>query len=79
MRISVIDRQEIKAKNIRFDKERMYVSLTDGREIGVPLEWFPKLRSATARQKKNWRLIGGGKGIHWMDLDEDLSVPALLK
>jgi len=79
MRTSVADRQEIKAKNIRFDKERMYVSLTDGREIGVPLEWFPKLHNATAMQKKNWRLIGRGMGIHWRDLDEDLSVPALLK
>ena len=56
----------------------IHVRLLDGREISVPLEWFPKLRDATAAQRKNWRLIGGGYGIHWEDLDEDISIAELL-
>ncbi len=54
------------------------VELADGREIVAPLEWFPRLRDATAAQRANWRAIGGGVGIHWPDLDEDLSVAGLL-
>ena len=57
------------AIGIRFDKEMMYIQLIDGREIGVPLEWFPTLRDATQAQRDNWRLIGQGIGIHWEDLD----------
>jgi hypothetical protein len=57
----------------------MHVCLRDGREISVPLEWFPKLRDASAKQRKKWRLIGKGIGINWPDLDEDISVSALLK
>ncbi len=64
--------------DVRFDNEMMFVQLTDGREIGVPLEWFPSLRDATPAQRENWRFIGGGVGIHWEDLDEDLSVEGLL-
>ena len=79
MRTSVSKVLEIQAKDIWFDEEMMHVRLMDGREIGVPLEWFPKLRDATMKQRKNWRFIGNGTGIHWNDLDEDLSVPALLK
>jgi hypothetical protein len=52
--------------------------LSDGRVISVPLEWFPALRKATAKQRNNWRLIGKGVGIHWEDLDEDISVEGLL-
>jgi hypothetical protein len=57
----------------------MHVRLLDGREISVPFEWFPKLRDASIEQKKRWRLIGRGIGIHWDELDEDISVAALLK
>jgi hypothetical protein len=57
----------------------MHVRLLDGREISVPLEWFPNLRDATNEQRKKWRLIGRGVGIHWGELDEDISVCALLK
>jgi len=57
----------------------LHVQLLDGREISVPLEWFPKLRDATEKQKANWRLIGKGVGIHWEDMDEDLSVAGLLE
>lgn len=54
------------------------VELADGREIVVPLEWFPRLRDGTVAQRANWRPIGGGVGIHWPELDEDLSVAGLL-
>lgn len=66
------------ATDVRFEGDMMCVLLADGREVSVPLEWFPKLRSATKKQREKWRLIGGGVGIHWEDLDEDLSVAALL-
>ena len=66
------------AKSLRFDADMMHVLLADGREISVPLEWFPKLRNAKKKQLENWRLIGGGVGIHWNDLDEDISVAGLL-
>jgi hypothetical protein len=66
------------AANVRFDAERMYVRLVDGREISVPLDWFPRLSAATAEQRGHWRLIGRGVGIHWDEVDEDISVPHLL-
>ncbi|MCL4459512.1 MAG: DUF2442 domain-containing protein [Chloroflexi bacterium] len=67
------------ASDVWFDADMMYIRLLDGREIGVPLEWFPKLRDATNEHRKRWRLIGRGVGIHWDELDEDISVNALLK
>jgi len=66
------------AQNIRFDKHLMSIELTDGRIIGIPLEWFPKLRDANDKQRKNWRLIGKGIGIHWDGIDEDILVETLL-
>ncbi len=66
------------AVSVSFTKDTLRVTLTDGREIAVPLEWSPRLRRATPKQRKNWRLIGGGVGIHWEDVDEDLSVESLL-
>jgi len=65
--------------NIRFDADRIHVELSDGREIIVPLEWFPSLRNATDEQRNKWRIIGKGVGIHWDDLDEDISVAGLLR
>ncbi|MDP3061834.1 MAG: DUF2442 domain-containing protein [Chloroflexota bacterium] len=62
-----------------FDADMMHVRLADGREISVPVEWFPTLREAKVAQRNNWRLIGNGVGIHWEDLDEDISVAALLE
>lgn len=55
------------------------VTLADGRELSAPLEWFPRLRDATAEQRGRWRLIGGGEGIHWPDVDEDIAVATLLR
>jgi len=54
------------------------VVLSDGREVAAPLEWFARLRDATSEQRGRWRLIGAGRGIHWPDLDEDISVRQLL-
>jgi hypothetical protein len=79
MNTSVIKSIGVLATGIRFDADRMYVQLSDGREIAVPLEWFPSLRNATDKQRNSWRLIGRGVGIHWNDLDEDLSVEGLLR
>lgn len=66
------------AVDVRFSSDTMYIRLSDGREIGIPLEWYPCLRDATEEERKNWRLIGKGVGIHWESLDEDLSVEGLL-
>jgi hypothetical protein len=79
MRTLVPKELESLATDVRFDKEKVHVRLKDGREISVPLAWFPKLKEASSKQRKNWRLIGKGIGIHWPDLDEDISVSALLK
>jgi len=65
--------------DVWFDSEMMHIRLLDSREISIPLEWFPKLREATNEQRLKWRLIGKGVGIHWEELDEDISVAALLK
>jgi len=54
------------------------VELVDGRTVSVPLVWYPRLANATADERRNWRLIGRGEGIHWPDLDEDISVAGLL-
>ena len=53
--------------------------LADGRELSAPLEWFPRLRDATPEQRGHWRLIGGGQGIHWPDIDEEIAVATLLR
>jgi hypothetical protein len=66
------------AKDISFTSEKMIIYLEDGRDVSIPLEWFPKLRDASLTQLSNWRFIGGGKGIHWEDLDEDLLVKELI-
>jgi len=66
------------AVDVSFMSDSLHVTLADGREISAPLEWFPRLRQATPEQKKNWRLIGGGIGIHWEAIDEDISVESLL-
>jgi hypothetical protein len=59
--------------------DSLRVVLADGREISVPLVWSPRLRKATPEQRKQWRLIGGGVGIHWEAVDEDISVESLLR
>lgn len=66
------------AVDVSFTKDSLLVTLADGRIISAPLEWFPRLLRATPKQRRNWRLIGRGVGIHWEDLDEDISVRSLL-
>ncbi|HEB64965.1 MAG TPA: DUF2442 domain-containing protein [Chloroflexi bacterium] len=66
------------AKRVEFDKEIMYVSLMDGRIIGVPLVWFPTLRMAKPAERERYEIGGGGVSLHWPELDEDLSVAHLL-
>ena len=78
MNISGTKASEAMAAEVWFDSLMMHVRLLDGREISAPIEWFPKLRSATEEQRKRWCLIGKGVGIHWDDIDEDISVAALL-
>jgi hypothetical protein len=58
--------------------DALRVVLADGREISVPLAWFPRLQKATPEQREGWRLIGGGIGLHWEAVDEDISVESLL-
>jgi hypothetical protein len=66
------------ANDVYFSRESLHIILADGREISAPLEWFPRLRDATEAQRKNWRLIGEGVGVHWDDIDEDIETESLL-
>ena len=66
------------AVNIWFDATKMNLVLEDGRELSIPIDWFPSLRDATPEQRNNYRFIGDGEGIHWEDIDEDILVEALL-
>jgi len=66
------------AVDVRFSDEALVVRLSDGREVSVPLEWFPRLRDATPEQRQDWRLIARGIGIHWEAVDEDIAVTTLL-
>lgn len=66
-------------KDIRFTDTAMTVELLDGRAITVPLAWYPRLRLANAEQRNHWQPIGRGQGIHWPDIDEDLSIEGLLQ
>jgi hypothetical protein len=67
------------AIDVHTDSSLLRVILADRRELAAPLEWFPRLRDATPEQRLNWRLIGRGQGIHWPDVDEDISVAGLLR
>lgn len=66
------------AVNVWFDDIKMVVILEDGRELSLPIGWFPSLRDATNEQRANWRFIGDGEGIHWEELDEDILIEGLL-
>jgi hypothetical protein len=66
-------------EDVGFTKNALVVSLSDGREIRMPLEWSERLRKATPKQRRSWRLIGGGVGIHWASIDEDIMVESLLR
>ena len=66
------------AERVVITDHALTVWLGDGRSISAPIEWYPRLVHATQHERKNWRLSGGGRGIHWGDLDEDISVEGLL-
>ena len=67
------------ATAVEIDDVELHVDLSDGRRLSVPLAWFPRLLNATAAQRTAWRFIAGGEGIHWDEIDEDLSVRGLLR
>ena len=67
-----------RAQKIWFDHDNLWVELTDGRQIGVPLAYFPRLLQGSPDQRDKWEMSGGGTGLHWEELDEDISVPGLL-
>jgi hypothetical protein len=75
---TLINLKSNQAVNLSFSEEKMTLFMEDGREIRIPLEWFPRLREATKVQLENWRFIGNGEGIHWEELDEDLLVSELV-
>ena len=68
-----------RVKEVRVTDETLSVDLIDGRTITVPLAWYPRLSTATAEQRAHWQVCGGGYGIHWPDVDEDLSTEGLLR
>ena len=78
MIISTIDVRVRDATSVAISEDTLTADLSDGRTISVPLTWYPRLVHATMEERCNWRLVGGGEGIHWPDLDEDLSVEGLL-
>jgi hypothetical protein len=68
-----------RAQDVLVTEDELTVALVDGRRVSVPLVWFPRLLHASPAQRSNWQLLGDGEGIHWPDVDEDLSVAGLLR
>ena len=73
-----IELRMVSAQNVQVTDEALIVDLSDGRTVSVPLAWFPRLLHGTPEERNKWRLIGEGEGIHWQDLDEDISVENLI-
>lgn len=78
MSSSLADARPPQVVNVVVTEESLTVALVDGRSLSVPLEWYPRLSRATPAERGNWRLIGRGEGVHWPELDEDISVSGLL-
>ena len=72
-------RSDERVQAVRSDADTLSVDLMDGRTITVPLSWFPRLLNATQHQRDHWEICGGGYGMHWPDIDEDLSTEGLLR
>ncbi|SDG14444.1 Protein of unknown function [Limimonas halophila] len=70
---------DIRVLAVSVDESRLSVDLMDGRSISVPLAWYPRLANATPEERAHWEVAGGGYGIHWPDIDEDLSTEGLLR
>ncbi len=68
-----------RAQKVDVTEDDLTVTLADGRRVSVPLAWFPRLLHASPAQRSNWQLLGDGEGIHWPDVDEDLSVAGILR
>lgn len=77
--VSTIEIDMPMAVDVSVSEDTLSVDLRDGRSISVPLAWYPRLANGSARERDNWRLIGQGEGIHWEDLDEDISLIGLLE
>jgi hypothetical protein len=77
--MTILPRPDERVKGVRIDADVLSVDLMDGRTIAVPIAWFPRLLAGTPRQRSNWQLAGAGYGIHWPDLDEDISTAGLLR
>ena len=78
MSISVVELNRALAQEVSATNESLTVELADARTLTVPLAWFPRLAHGSPAERANWRLLGGGAGIHWPDLDEDISIKGLL-
>lgn len=76
---SLVSENDLRIMSVVIDNDRLSVELMDGRSIAVPLAWYPRLANATPAQRNNWELAGAGHGIHWPELDEDLSTEGLLR
>jgi hypothetical protein len=74
----MVEAREVLATAVKVSQDTVSVDLADGRTISAPIAWYPRLAQATSQERNSWRLIGGGLGIHWSALDEDISVPNLL-
>ena len=74
----VVETDSIVAAGVSVTDDCLIVELTDGRSLSVPLAWYPRLQHATPSERSHWRLIGHGDGIHWPDLDEDISISGLV-
>jgi len=68
-----------RAHHVQIEQDELVVEFVDGRRVSVPLAWFPRLLHATPEQRQKWELLGDGEGIHWPEIDEDLSVTGLLR
>jgi hypothetical protein len=79
MSISKVEQREPKVQDVTVTADSLTVDLLDGRTIAVPLAWFPRLLHGTTAERNKWRLIGQGEGIHWPDLDEDISIDNLVR
>jgi hypothetical protein len=78
MNTSTSELSDPRAVHVRVTKDALAVDLEDGRTLLTPIAWYPRLQHATVQERNHWRLIGTGEGIHWPDLDEDISVEGLL-
>jgi hypothetical protein len=78
MNSSTVEAQGAMATSVRVEDDALTVELADGRVLSAPIGWYPRLAHGTVKERSHWRLIGGGRGIHWPELDEDVSVENLL-